>query len=192
MTWYRLFIRAFLFLGIFTILLGIGYPLLVTGVTSILFPFQSHGSLISDDSGDIVGSELIGMDFSGPLYFEGRPSGVNPGASSILLSGGTNYGPSNPRLFSIIQERMNEWRARGVTGDIPSDLIMASASGVDPHLSVDSALIQVPSIAHARNLSSDQVQALVLQHSIQDGFFSDPYVNVFLLNRALDQEALEE
>lgn len=85
MTWYRIFIRAFLFLGIFTILLGIGYPLLVTGVTSVLFPFQSHGSLISDDSGDIVGSELIGMEFSGPLYFEGRPSEVNPAHPSSFF-----------------------------------------------------------------------------------------------------------
>ena len=192
MTSYRIFIRALLYLGIFTLLLGIGYPLLITGVTSVLFPYQSHGNLISDDSGDIVGSELIGMEFSGPLYFEGRPSGVNPGTSSILLSGGTNYGPSNPRLISILHERMNEWRARGVTGDIPSDLVMASASGVDPHLSVDSALIQAPSVAYARNLSPDRVRVLVLQHRSQDWFFSDPYVNVFLLNRALDQEVKED
>lgn len=177
---------AFFMLLIFTVITGIIYPLVVMGIAQVAFPHQANGSLITVDD-KTIGSELIGQQFDDPKYFWGRLSaaGYNAAASS-----GSNYGPLNPALLDMVQARIDALKAADPdnTLPIPVDLVTASGSGLDPHISVASALYQVHRVATARGLDEAQVIALVNQSIAgrQFGFLGEPRVNVLLLNLALD------
>jgi K+-transporting ATPase ATPase C chain len=177
---------AFFMLLIFTVITGVIYPLVVTGISQVIFPSQANGSLITVN-GKTYGSELIGQQFSDPKYFWGRLSatGYNAAASS-----GSNYGPTNPDLMKAVQARIDALKAADPTNTlpIPVDLVTASGSGLDPQISVAAALYQVHRVATTRGLSEAQVKALVAQYTEgrQFGFLGEPRVNVLLLNLALD------
>jgi K+-transporting ATPase ATPase C chain len=183
-------ISAAVMLAVFTILTGLLYPLLVTGIGQVAFPGKANGDLIQSD-GNILGSRLIGQSFSSPAYFWGRPSATLPVAYNAASSNATNYGPSNPALLDQVKKRVQDLRAAdpGNTQPIPVDLVTASASGLDPHISVASAAYQLPRVARVRGLSDKTVQAL-LERSTEGrmlGFLGEPRVNVLLLNLALDE-----
>ena len=172
--------------ALLTIITGVIYPLLVTGVSQVLFPSQSNGSIITVN-GKAAGSELIGQQFDDPKYFWGRVSAVNYNAD---LSSGSNYGPMNPALLEAVQARMDALKAADPDNmlPIPVDLVTASASGLDPHISVASALYQVSRVASARGLSEAEVTSLVKEFTEgrQFGILGEPRVNVLALNLALD------
>ena len=177
---------AITLLVLFTLITGVVYPILVTGIAQMAFPHQANGSLIEKD-GVVIGSELIGQQFDDPKYFWGRPSaaGYNAAASS-----GSNYGAMNPALLDSVQAHIDALKAADPdnTLPIPVDLVTASGSGLDPHISVASALYQVHRVASARGLDEAEVIALVDQYTEgrQFGFLGEPRVNVLLLNLALD------
>jgi K+-transporting ATPase ATPase C chain len=177
---------AFTLLALLTIITGVVYPLTVTGLAQFLFPHQANGSLIVID-GKTYGSELIGQQFDDPNYFWGRPSaaGYNAAASS-----GSNLGPMNPLLEEVVKARIDALQAADPnnTLPIPVDLVTASASGLDPHISVAAALYQISRVAAARGVSEAEVTSLVAQYTEgrQFGIFGEPRVNVLLLNLALD------
>jgi K+-transporting ATPase ATPase C chain len=177
---------AITLLAVLTIITGMIYPLTVTGLAQVLFPHQANGSLIVID-GKTYGSEFIGQQFDDPKYFWGRPSaaGYNAAASS-----GSNYGPSNPSLEEAVQARIAALQAADPNNPlpIPVDLVTASASGLDPHISVAAALYQVSRVATARGLSEADVTSLLDEYTEgrQFGIFGEPRVNVLLLNLALD------
>jgi K+-transporting ATPase ATPase C chain len=171
---------------------GLAYPALLTGVAQILFPHQANGSLVMVN-GQVVGSELIGQPFASPAYFHPRPSAAGGGYDDTL-SAGTNKGPTDLKLADtlIAQAVANAVQLdSAVKGKIPSDLVTASGSGLDPHISPASAFLQVRRVARARGLDSAAVRALVERHveGRQFGFFGDPRVNVLRLNLALDSLA---
>ncbi len=172
-----------------TALLGIVYPLVITGIAQLAFPVQANGNLIEHD-GRIAGSSLIGQPFSSPRYFWGRPSATSPVPYSAASSSGSNLGPSNPALSDIVRARADALHAAdpGNTRPIPVDLITASASGLDPDISPAAAYYQVPRVARERNLSEEEVRALVAEHTEPRQFwiFGEPRVNVLSLNLALD------
>ena len=172
-----------------TALTGVAYPLVVTGVAQVAFPEQAGGSLILHD-GKPVGSSLIGQNFSDPKYVWGRPSATGPMPYNASNSGGSNLGPLNPALADAVKGRIETLRAAdpGNTAPVPVDLVTASASGLDPHLSVAGALFQAARIAKARNLPLPQVQQLIETHSEGRlfGFLGEPRVNALKLNLALD------
>jgi K+-transporting ATPase ATPase C chain len=187
---------ALVLLALFTLLTGLLYPLAVTGIAQVIFPAQANGSLILVD-GKAVGSELIGQQFDDPKYFWGRISatGTFPynafNAENLTASSGSNYGPLNPALIEAAQARIDALRAAdpGNAAPIPVDLVTASGSGLDPHISVAAALYQVPRVARARGLGEDAVRALVAQYTEgrQFGVLGEPRVNVLELNLALDE-----
>lgn len=176
-------VTIFLFL---TFITGVVYPIVVTGLTQVFFPHQANGSLVIVD-GKVYGSELIGQQFDTPGYFWGRPSaaGYNAAASS-----GSNLGPLNPSLEASVRARIEALKAADPenTLPIPVDLVTASGSGLDPHISVAGALYQIPRVAAARGLDDVQVKSLVDQYTKgrQFGFLGEPRVNVLELNLALD------
>lgn len=180
---------AVVLLALFTLLTGLVYPLAVTGLAQAVFPVQANGSLIRPQ-GQIVGSALIGQPFADPRYFWGRPSATAPFPYNAAASSGSNFGPSNPALMDAVRARIAALRAAdpGNTQAIPGDLATASASGLDPHISVAAALYQAPRVARARGLTSEAVAQLVAQHveGRQFGFLGEPRVNVLKLNLALD------
>jgi K+-transporting ATPase ATPase C chain len=186
---------AFFMLLILTTITGAIYPLIVTGIAQIAFPHQANGSLIVID-GKTYGSELIGQQYDVPKYFWGRLSmtSVFPynafSADTLTGSSGSNYGPMNPALIEAVQARIDALKAADPdnTALIPVDLVTASGSGLDPHISVAAANYQVQRVAQARGLSDADVQALVSQYTEarQLGFFGEPHVNVLKLNLALD------
>jgi K+-transporting ATPase ATPase C chain len=172
---------------VFFVLTGFVYPLAVTLIAGAVFPYQAHGSLFIGDGGRVIGSGLIGQNFSAPLYFQSRPSETPITAYNASYSGGSNLAPTNPLLEEQIAERVAVLRNAGVNGSIPSDLVMASGSGLDPDISLDAALVQVPAVAKARNLPESEVRALVLARAESLPVpFAGQYVNVLSLNRALD------
>lgn len=171
-----------------TVVTGLFYPALVTGIAQVAFPFQANGSLLSQH-GQVKGSTLIGQSFSEPQYFWSRPSATNPFPYNAESSSGSNLGPTNPELLSKVQDRLKALR-QGQPGEdklIPVDLVTSSGSGLDPHLSPAAALYQVPRVARARGLSEARVQQLVRQHTEdrQVGILGEPRVNVLRLNLAL-------
>lgn len=172
-----------------TLVLGIAYPLAVTGVAQALFPRQAAGSLIVKD-GKPVGSRLIGQPFSDPRYFWSRPSATSPQPYNGLASGGSNLGPLNPALTDAVKARIAALRAADPSNHapIPVDLVTASASGLDPDISLAAAYYQAPRIARVRHLSLEQVRALIAAHARRPwlGFIGEPHVNVLALNLALD------
>jgi potassium-transporting ATPase KdpC subunit len=186
---------ALVALGIFTILTGLVYPLVVTGLAQVIFPWQANGSLIVRN-GQPVGSELIGQPFDAPNYFWGRLSATSPAGytafngDKLTGSSGSNYGPLNPALVDAAQARIKALQEADPsnTAPIPVDLVTASGSGLDPHMSPAAAAYQVGRVARARGLSADAVRQLVAQHTEGRtlGLLGEPRVNVLALNLALD------
>lgn len=175
---------------IFTVLTGLVYPLVVTGIAQLVFPHQANGSLIVQN-GQAAGSTLIGQAFDDPKYFWGRPSATAPYPYNASSSSGSNLGPTNPALLKAVKSRITALRAADSTNNlpIPVDLVTASGSGLDPDISVSAALYQLPRVAKARGLSESAVRTLVDKY-IQDrqlGFLGEPRVNVLELNLALDE-----
>jgi K+-transporting ATPase ATPase C chain len=171
-----------------TVLTGVLYPLAVTGIAQLVFPTQANGSLIEQD-GVVVGSRLLAQEFTEPGYFHPRPSAVDFDSSD---SGGANLGPSNPDLLRQIEERATAYRTENGLPDnaeVPVDAVTASASGLDPHISVANAELQAARVAEARGLSGEQVLGLITAHTTSRdlGFLGEPGVNVLELNLALDR-----
>ena len=173
-----------------TILLGVVYPLAITGISQILFPHQANGSLIVSADGKVVGSELIGQNFTKPQYFQPRPSAAGNDGYDGTASGGSNYGPTNQKLVDRVKASIDKFRKENpdYRGSIPADLVTASASGLDPHISPASAAAQVARVAKARGLSPEQVSRMVSQFTENPdlGVLGEPRVNVLKLNLALD------
>jgi K+-transporting ATPase ATPase C chain len=180
---------ALIFLGIFTVVTGIIYPLFVTGIAQAFFHRQANGSLIKENRVS-VGSELIGQPFSDPKYFWGRLSATSAVPYDASASSGSNYGPSNPALLEAVQARINVLKAVDPDNNqpIPVDLVTFSASGLDPDISVAAAKYQVQRVARYRGLSQEQVSALLSKFTEgrQLGILGEPRVNVLKLNLALD------
>ena len=175
-----------------TLVTGVAYPLLVTGVAKIAFPSQAAGSLVVQD-GKPVGSTLIGQSFSEPKYFWARPSATAPNPYNAGGSGGSNLGPLNPALVDAVKARVDALKAAdpGNTLPVPVDLVTASASGLDPHISVAGAQYQAARVARARGLAPEAVRALVERHTESRllGFIGEPRVNVLAINLALDRRS---
>jgi potassium-transporting ATPase KdpC subunit len=180
---------ALIFLGLITLITGIIYPLVVTGIANAFFYRQANGSPVQDN-GDIVGSALIGQPFSDPKYFWGRLSATAPFPYNAASSSGSNYGPSNPSLLDAVQARIEALVEvdHGNQQPIPVDLVTYSASGLDPDISVAAANYQVPRVARYRGLNVEQVTILVKRFTKgrQFGILGEPHVNVLQLNLALD------
>jgi K+-transporting ATPase ATPase C chain len=180
---------AVLFL-VLTVITGIAYPLVVTGVAQVAFPAKANGSLI-ESGGKAVGSELIGQTFSDPKHFWGRPSATSPYSYNASSSSGSNQGPLNPALTDAVTGRVKALRDAdpGNTAAVPADLVTASASGLDPHVSPAAAEYQVARVAKVRGLDAQKVRALVAEitEGRQLGFLGEPRVNVLRLNLALDK-----
>ncbi len=174
---------------VLTLLTGVAYPLVVTGLAKTLFPSQAHGSLIVRD-GKTVGSALIGQSFSDPAHFWGRPSATGPMSHNAAASSGSNQGPMNPALVDAVKARVAALRAADPTNTaaIPVDLVTASASGLDPHISLAAARYQLGRVSAARKLPTPMVQALIDQATQRQllGLLGEPVVNVLQLNLALD------
>src|SRR6266850_5635673 len=180
---------ALVLLIVLSVLTGLIYPAVVTGVAQLVFPRQANGSLIVRD-GKVVGSSLIGQPFDDPKYFWGRPSATSPFSYNAASSSGSNQGPTNPALYDAVKGRVEALRAAdpGNTAPVPVDLVTASGSGLDPHISPAAALYQAGRVARARTLDESTVRHLVQQHTEgrQLGFLGEPRVNVLALNLALD------
>lgn len=187
---------AVLMLLAFTALTGIVYPLAVTGLAQALFPTQANGSLLEGKDGATAGSELIGQPFTDPKYFWGRPSATAPFPCNAAASGGSNLGPTNPALVEGIEKRIADLRAADPdsTTPVPADLVTASASGLDPHISIAAAEYQVRRVAQARHLDEETVRKLVAAHTEGRtwGVLGEPRVNVLQLNLALDTVVAHE
>jgi K+-transporting ATPase ATPase C chain len=176
-----------LFLILF-IVTGVIYPLVITLIGQLFFPSQAGGSLVADSNGTIRGSLLIGQEFNGRGYFVGRPSATQGSPYNASASGGSNLGPTNPELFSTVDDQIAVLEERQIYAPYSSDLVLSSASGLDPQITIAAALSQVPGIARERNMSEDDLRSIVMSHEEQGLplLSGDPYVNVFLLNHDLD------
>jgi K+-transporting ATPase ATPase C chain len=185
----RLIRPAISLLVLMTVLLGIVYPLVITGVAKLVFPRQAEGSLIFKD-GRLIGSTLIGQSFSDPKYFWGRPSATSPQPYNGLASSGSNLGPLNPALLDAVKANAKALHDADPNNrrPIPVDLVSASASGLDPEISPAAAQYQAARVARARNLPLEQVEALIRAHEQGRliGFIGEPRINVLEVNLALD------
>ncbi|OQW59325.1 MAG: potassium-transporting ATPase subunit C [Proteobacteria bacterium SG_bin9] len=190
---------AIFVLIILTLITGLVYPLTITGAAGLLFPYQAQGSLIEKD-GKTVGSALIGQEFKEDKYFHGRPSATvapDPADSSKTVSapynaansGGSNLGPTSKALADRVKEDVDKLKAENPSMPVPIDLVTTTASGLDPHISPEAALFQVPRVAKVRNLPEERVRKLVSDHieGRLAGFLGEPRVNVLALNLALDK-----
>jgi len=178
--------KATLLFGVLFLITGFVYPFVVMLISESVFPSQAHGSLIIDSNNTIIGSKLIGQNFTAPQYFKSRPSASGSGYDPTS-SGGSNLGPTNPTLVGLVANRTSALKDAGVTSPIPSDLVMASGSGLDPDISLESALIQVPVVAKARIIPEEELKKMVLSESIESPF-TVTYINVLSLNQALDNK----
>jgi K+-transporting ATPase ATPase C chain len=192
---------AILVLVVLTLITGLVYPLAMTAIAGVIFPKQAEGSLIERD-GKVVGSALIGQEFKDDKYFHGRPSATTapdpadatktvPAPYNAANSSGSNLGPTSKALNDRVKEDVDKLKAENGTSPVPVDLVTTSASGLDPDISPDGALFQVPRVAKARNLPEDRVRQLVAQNTQTRliGLFGEPRVNVLALNLALDAAA---
>lgn len=180
--------RAVLLFVALSILTGVFYPLAVTVLGQIIFPKQAAGGLIYTAEGKPAGSVLIGQSFSDPKYFWSRPSATTDFPYNALASGGSNLGPTNKDLIGQVAERVKSFRESNTQGPLPADMVMASGSGLDPHISLDGAFLQIPRIARERHRPEEKIRALV-QNYFEDrqfGFLGVQRVNVLKLNLALD------
>jgi potassium-transporting ATPase KdpC subunit len=190
---------AIVFIVALTIITGIIYPFVLTGVAGVIFPYQAQGSLIQQD-GKVVGSALIGQEFTSDKYFHGRPSATvtpDPADSSKTIpapynaanSGGSNFGPTNKSLIERVQHEVEKLKQENPSAQIPIELLTGSGSGLDPHISPTAALFQAPRVAKARNMPEDRVRQLVEEHieAPTFGVLGEPRVNVLALNLALDR-----
>jgi K+-transporting ATPase ATPase C chain len=180
---------AFAITVVLTVLLGIIYPLAVTGLAQLIFPRQAGGRLIEKD-GKVIGSTLIGQPFSGPGYFHSRPSAAGSGYDATA-SAGTNLGPTSQKLMDSVKAAAESLREENPGSPVPIDMVTASASGLDPHITPAAAEFQVPRIARERRLSEDEVRRIVREHAEgrQFGILGEPRVNVLELNLALDRKS---
>src|SRR5215468_8029518 len=192
---------AIVFVVALTLITGLAYPLAMTWVAGLIFPYQAQGSLIEKD-GKVVGSELIGQVFGKDEYFHGRPSATNtpdPNDSTKTVdapynaanSGGSNLGPTNKALIDRVREDVEKLKGENSSAPVPIDLVTTSGSGLDPHISPEAALFQVPRVAKARNMPEDRLRQLVTEHTEGRflGLLGEPRVNVLALNLALDRVA---
>jgi len=179
---------AILMLIIFTVICGGIYPAVVTGIAQAVFPNQANGSFITDKNGKETGSILIGQPFSDAKYFWPRPSATADFGYNPAGSGGSNAGPTNPDYLKTVGERVKSLQGSGISGQIPAELVQASASGLDPHISPEAALLQVPRVARARGVSEESLRTLVneLREDRQFGFLGTPRVNVLVVNLELE------
>jgi K+-transporting ATPase ATPase C chain len=173
------------------IVTGVVYPLVVTGAAQALFPGRANGSLVRDDRGNVIGSELLAQPFSGPGYFQPRPSAAGDKGYDPTASGGSNLGPTSQKLRDRVKADVDRLLKENpdAPGRVPAELVTASASGLDAHLSPDAALWQVPRIARARGVAKERV-TLVVSTNVEGrelGFLGEPRVNVLLLNLELDR-----
>jgi len=175
---------ALVMTALFAALLGLAYPLAMTGLGQMLFPHQANGSLIRDVGGRVIGSEVVGQAFGSGRYFQTRPSAAGDGYDG-LASLGSNLGPASKVLAERVTADVARRRAEGVGGPLPADLVTASGSGLDPDLSPAAALAQAPRVARVRRLPVARLSALVARHT-ETPLLGEPHVNVLALNRALD------
>ena len=184
-----------------TLITGVAYPFAITGIAELIFPDKAQGSLVERD-GKVVGSALIGQEFTSERYFHGRPSATTtadpndstktvPAPYNAANSGGSNLGPTNKSLIERIQGDIEKLKQENPSAQVPGDLVTTSGSGLDPDISPEAALFQVPRVAKARNLPENQVRQLVAEHTSDPliGLFGEPRVNVLELNLALDRAA---
>jgi K+-transporting ATPase ATPase C chain len=174
----------------FTLLLGVAYPLAMTGICQALFPHQANGSLITS-GGKVIGSQLIGQNFTRPEYFQPRPSAAGNDGYDASASNGSNYGPTNQKLIERVKASIDTFRKENpdYQGSIPADLVTASGSGLDPHISPASAQAQAPRVAKARGVAVGDVEQLLVRLTEQPdfGLLGEPRVNVLAANLALDK-----
>jgi potassium-transporting ATPase KdpC subunit len=193
---------AIVFVIALTLITGVAYPFAMTGLAQLLFPYQAQGSLLESD-GKVVGSALIGQQFTSDRYFHGRPSATVtpdpndatknvPAPYNAANSAGSNLGPASKDLAERIEGDMEKLKQENLSVPVPADLVTTSGSGLDPHISPEAALFQAPRIAKARNLPQDRVRQLVAQHTADRlaGVLGEPRVNVLELNLALDRMAV--
>lgn len=184
----QLKIAAILF-GLLTVLTGLLYPALITGIAQLVFPYQANGSLITQN-GQVVGSALIGQQFDDPKYFWGRLSATGDHPYNASASGGSNFGPTNPALHKQVDDRIAALKAADPdnTMPVPVDLVTASGSGLDPHISIAAARYQANRVSRLRGIQLQQVMDLIYQHTEGRtlGFLGEPRVNVLELNLAID------
>ena len=184
------FLPALRMLVVLTVITGVAYPLLVTGIAQLVFPRQANGSLV-ESGGKTIGSTLIGQPFSDPKYFWSRPSATSPQPYNAMASSGSNQGPRNPALTDAVKDRIKALRDADPDSKVPvpADLVTASGSGLDPEIGVAAAEFQVHRVAKARALDEDKVRALVTANTSGRtfGILGEPRVNVLALNLALDQ-----
>lgn len=185
------FTTAVLMTIVTTVLLGLIYPLVVTGLAQVIFPAQANGSLVESGDGMVIGSRLIGQPFSSPGYFRPRPSAAGPNGNDAVSSGGSNLGPTNQKLIDRVKADVEKLQVDNPGKPVPIDLVTTSGSGLDPHISPAAAEYQIPRVARERGISEEELRRIVRAHTSgrQFGFLGEPTVNVLELNLVLNLKA---